>query len=686
MSRARSASPAPQVDPHARSLADRASSRADGTTPSGGLTARQAAIAIGVGLVLLVLCGVLIRHVELVVGNYVSNGAPPLLAFFAVLLLGSARPLLRRAAPRLVPSRAQILLIYAMLTVGVVLMGLYHIRSLLPHLIAMQYWSKDTPALLDYSRLLPWWYAPSDREAVRRYYEGSVSGEIPWDAWAVPLVAWGLFIVAIFVAAFSMVTLVHRQWVRNERLSFPLLTIPLAIASEDDRFSLSATRGRRLLFLAGFGLAAAFNGVNIAHVLYPPVPSLTTQLQLYPYFPDRPWTPLQAVTLYYMIEGIGIGYFVPLEITFSAWFFYAMHRAIAVAGTAAGYDEPGFPFVQEQCSGGYFAVGLILLWSLRRSLAASLRRALRRRSSGPDEPSDRLAWLGLIGSAGFVLGFAALAGMSMRLALPFFAIIGLWALVYARIRAETGVPFMFVFPDGMAKDIFVNSVGYGTVLSWGGLKSMVLLTTLNWVSRFHLPFEQAAYQMDASKLADEARIRRRYLFAALLLALVVGLVVSYWAHLSANNLTGANLIPSAGTVGEYRATVARQEYEAMASRIAMPPVHSMPRLVAASGGFLFVSLLSMLRRTWLGFPFHPLGYLLATALGDTGTNWFPLFVAWLCKGLILRYGGLPLYRRGIPFFLGIAIGHFLVGGVLWPISGIFLSREVTNAYHLVFGE
>ena len=106
-------------------------------------------------------------------------------------------------------------------------------------------------------------------------------------------------------------------------------------------------------------------------------------------------------------------------------------------------------------------------------------------------------------------------------------------------------------------------------------------------------------------------------------------------------------------MGEYRATVARQEYQQMASRIAAPPQRDWTRITANASGF--GDRLGAGRRAGAGarLPLHPLGFPLATAYGDHTTCFFPLFVAWLAKLIILKAGGLKLYRRGIPFFLGL---------------------------------
>ena len=63
-----------------------------------------------------------------------------------------------------------------------------------------------------------------------------------------------------------------------------------------------------------------------------------------------------------------------------------------------------------------------------------------------------------------------------------------------------------------------------------------------------------------------------------------------------------------------------------------------------------------------------------------------MLAAWLSKLTLLRIGGLPLYRRGMPFFLGLAVGHFFLGGIFWPLLSLLLPHEAANAYHLLFGE
>jgi hypothetical protein len=648
------------------------------------MTGREAAVAIALGVVLIVVTAFAIRMVEMASGRYVSDGIPPLPAFTALLLLTMTRPLLSNAFPHLAPSRAQILLVYIMLTIGTTLSGAYQIRAFLPHLVAMQYNALHGGDLGQYVHYFPTWFAPTNSKVITSYYEGA-SGVIPWRAWIVPLASWSVLITAIFVADLSMMMLVQRRWIHDEKLSFPLLVIPTMVTSTD--WSAYGTpAARRGVFLLGIGAAVAFNGLNVAHVLLPWLPSPGFYFPFRNFFPDPPYSPFGTISIFYMLEVIGIGYFVPLDVSFSTWFFFLMNRAAAVVGLMFGNDQPGFPFTQDQAAGGYIAVGMLLIWGMRKSLGKSLLHVFRKNDVSSPFNDERKAWFGLAASVVVILGFCEFAGLSLWLSVPYFAIIGIFTLVYARIRAETGVPFGFVYPFGTPKSLLLNATTVNGAIGLGGVRSMVILSSLAWLSRHHFAEEQAAYQIDGIKLSSLSRIPRRSLVLALFVAFGVGLIAAYVVHLNAYYSLGSNSAAGGGGVGEFRSLIALQEYQGMDSLVHNPlQSQRIPELEGTAVGFVFVLLLSLARVRFIGLPFHPLGFLIATAYGDSSIGWFPMLVAWSIKACLIRYGGLFLYRRGMPFFLGLAIGHFLAAGVIWPTISVFLGPDARTAYQVYFG-
>jgi len=72
---------------------------------------------------------------------------------------------------------------------------------------------------------------------------------------------------------------------------------------------------------------------------------------------------------------------------------------------------------------------------------------------------------------------------------------------------------------------------------------------------------------------------------------------------------------------------------------------------------------------WL--PLHPIGFIVASS-GATHWMWFSLFLTWLFKGAIMRWGGYKQYHNLRPFFLGLIIGSCLAGA-FWIIVGFAIN-------------
>ena len=89
-------------------------------------------------------------------------------------------------------------------------------------------------------------------------------------------------------------------------------------------------------------------------------------------------------------------------------------------------------------------------------------------------------------------------------------------------------------------------------------------------------------------------------------------------------------------------------------------------------GLIF--LIRFLRTRFLFWPFHPAGYALAVSFA-IDYFWFPFFLSWLCKSLILRFGKIRGYQRAVPFFLGLILGDFVMGG-LWMVFSVLADRQV----------
>jgi hypothetical protein len=98
-----------------------------------------------------------------------------------------------------------------------------------------------------------------------------------------------------------------------------------------------------------------------------------------------------------------------------------------------------------------------------------------------------------------------------------------------------------------------------------------------------------------------------------------------------------------------------------------------------SGGFVLVLILTFLRRRLLWWTLHPVAYPLASSW-TMNWMWFPIFISWLIKRTLLKHGGIAAYRKAIPFFFGLILGEYFVGG-MWNIYGVLWHRYVYTFWH-----
>ena len=201
----------------------------------------------------------------------------------------------------------------------------------------------------------------------------------------------------------------------------------------------------------GFAIALVHFLSIMMHATNPSIPTLSTHYDVGKLFTEKPLDALRSLFLFiYNPQLAGMAYFAPQDLCFSMWFFFVFwFKPIALFYRVAGYTPPsGFPFYWEQSAGAFVAIAIFYAWAgrsyLQRVLSAAWRGTwlpgeARERARGPTRSSYRLAVIG------GVCGFCALclwymlAGMSWWVAGIFFFLIVLFAVIYTRGRAETGV-------------------------------------------------------------------------------------------------------------------------------------------------------------------------------------------------------------------------------------------------------
>jgi len=648
----------------------------DPVRPAAGITAR----GVLVGLALIPLNSFYVVRLERVLfGPYPSTISLFANAVFALFVFVGLNRLLRRFAPRLAFSQGDLLVIYVMLGISTGLAGLDGVCSL-NQIIAHGAWFNPNGAWTKFLNAFPPWLVVRDKSVLRGHFLGHSSlydAEV-LRAWIAPVICWTFFITLLLFVANCVNVLVRRQWADQERLTFPLIWLPLAMVDEGPGFF-----GSGLMWM-GFAVAGGLNLWNGAAFLLPSLPSIPLGITDFkPLLTMKPWVGIDwlPVTFYPMV--VGLGYLLPLDLLFSCWFFYLFWKAQLVITNAFAWDTtPDFPFIKEQGFGAVMGLFLFYLWSGRRTYAAIWRRAWQKSAddaltSGarPQEAlSDRSALLGIaLRAAGLIL-FCRAAGVAWWVACAFFALYLPTLIVITRIRAELGPPvhdFHFMGPDNMIPRIAGTSG-----LHQGDLAFFTFSFAFTRAHRSDtMPIGLEALQMARVRLPGSSTgpSQAVRMFSAVMIAVVAGTLSAFWAFEHQAYQVGA------ATKFNQGFGFASEAFTRMASWVG-GTLDARPNMMAISAvvvGLATSCILFLLRLRFYGFPFHPIGYAISSSWA-INLVWVPLLIAWVLKGLTMRYGGLRAYRRALPFFLGLILGDCVIGTVWGLVSLAFNVRTYSS--------
>jgi hypothetical protein len=282
-----------------------------------------------------------------------------------------------------------------------------------------------------------------------------------------------------------------------------------------------------------------------------------------------------------------------------------------------------------------------------------------------EEPlSYRLALAGVVVTFAGMVYFAWAAGCRWFVgAAIVLAILGYY-VVWARLRAETGLGFS-MFP--LELEFLVNTP-LGP--SFFKLRETITIMSLRWTygQGFGTIYEViSGNALETFKIADSAAIDKRRLAGALVIGFLVTLAVGLFTILTGiyhygwfglDGLQSGWLGPQ--SVGDGGRIIWRLLYH--------PPGPDVNGLIAMIVGAAIAVVLGVMRLRFWWWPFHPVGYMAGMCWG---LNWYwgPFLIGWACKTLVVRYGGLRLYRSTVPIATGFIVGDLLNSG-LWGLVAL----------------
>ena len=606
-----------------------------------GFTPRS--LAFGVGLTLFLAVGApYVRNVlpsSLFDGEYLPFGVIWPVAFLAI----AVHPILSRLRGRWGLTEADVALVFVMGIAATAVTGDGLAAFLLSNIAAPHYGATPENLWLQYfgPHLDAWLILPDDLNQATWLFTGRPeNAPIPWGAWTVPLFWWLSLFAATYVVCISIVVLMRKQWAEHERLAFPLAEIPIELAR-----GMRAERPfwRTPSFWWGAGPALGIVLFNMIPWFSPGWPEITTSFGLI-----RPGPGFPPIRLDVWFPIVGFAYFVNLDVLASVWFLHVFATVETGIMNRFGFSS-GSPDIY--CSASH-AVGwqgfgamtfLVLggLWMARRHLG---RAARREESDDREMLSYRTAYIGLILGTLYLGAWLWQSGMGIGVVIAFLFATYIIYVGLTRIVIQSGL--VFVRAPMTAQSFATTMVGPANMTA---AELTSLAASFAWV---HTVFFFMPAMAHAAKLQVDLNIDRRHMLGAVVLALAIAVPVSiYVTLLWGYDLGGANFRGYAFSGGKFN------HYNGIVGQMRFPDGVDWPAVIQFGIGGAMMWVLTLLTYRVPGWPIHPIGLTIGYT-HPTAMIAFSVFLAWVAKALIVRFGGRQLYERGKPLFLGLILGYF----------------------------
>jgi hypothetical protein len=599
-------------------------------------------------------------------GSYMDlDFSTPAAIFLLFLLAAGVQPLLRRWLPRAALNSAECAVVFMMLVVACALTTMGLTCQILPIIAAPYYFSSGGRTWAEQlgGQLRPW-LSPTDPMAVNRFFEGLHPGEtIPWGAWLRPLGVWAIFLLALYGTSVCLMVILRRQWADRERLAYPLTHLPLELVRAHES---GAGRGflKEPWMWAGFLLPFTLGSMIGLHAYFPTYPDVQLAWSL-PAFRGQ-----QSLSLRLSFPMIGFFFLVNTETLFSLWCFNLL------AWTARGYmrllgvewDEnlgiygsvhPAFKYLGMGAMIALVAVGVR---AALPQLIQSWRAGMRGHDDGQEPLSYRTAWGGVIGGSAVMYGWLWASGIAPIPLILVFAAAMVLFIGLTRVVVEAGLAE--AVPSTIAPGFAVGALGVDAV---GRASLPALAMTYVWGGDLRtFVMVSAAHGFKVGEILP--RHRRRMLVVAIFLAIVLAAGSSIWLTLRmAYAQGGVNLN------GWFFIDGPQAPWKWAVDKIVNPSEPSTQGWALTLAGAAVTLFLSMMRQQFAWWPLHPIGF----AVGTTWIMdelWLSALIAWLCKLLTVRYGGLHFFSRARLFFLGLILGQFTCNGLWLIIDAVFGQR------------
>ncbi len=588
--------------------------------------------------------------------------------FLFFILVGGINTLLKLIKRSLALNSSELLLVYIMMIVACALPSMGLTEYWLSTITAPYYYASPENRWVEILQPhLRSWLSPQSPEGIRCFYEGLPRGEgIPFAIWIKPLLLWSIFLFSLYFVMICMMVILRKQWMEKERLIYPLTYLPLEmVKKEEDNSSIIPPFFKNKLMWLGFSIPFIIGCINGLHSYFHFIPSISLG-QTIPIF--RNTTNLKFNLSFPML---GFAYLINLNVAFSLWFFNLLAKVITGFRNITGFamtehlltsSARNSPINAHIGMGAMLTLVLFGLWVSREHLKGVFKKAVKK-EPGIDDSNEILSYR--VAFWGMLIGLLVMgiwlnqAGLSFWTALILLFGVFILFIGVTRIVVESGLAAVRSTMCGSS--FLVSGVGSRAV---GPVGLSSLLFTYVWAVDIRtFVMASAAHGL---KIGEKIK-RKRVLFWAMMTAIAISMIGSVWMVLKlAYTYGGLNADTWYFQAGPI------QGIEFVTHFLRHPAGANIQGWVYTGLGAGFMLFLMFMHTHFLWWPLHPIGFPISS-VWIMDVIWFTIFLSWLVKSLILRYGGPKLYRNARPFFLGLILGQFTVSG-LWLIIDFFTKK------------
>ncbi|MCX8082285.1 MAG: hypothetical protein N3D17_02650 [bacterium] len=489
--------------------------------------------------------------------------------------------------------------------------------------------------------------------------------KIPWSAWLRPLAVWLPFILVLYFVMFCVASILRKQWVEKERLIYPLTILPSEMVKDVKKEGKIPPFFKNPLMWLGFGIAFILGSTAALNFYFPLFPKiqLVQKILIFRRTVDLPFRISFPV--------IGFTFFVNLNILFSVWFFNLLFRVIRGTFNIMGIASPenvgiygcsGEPIFNHFGMGAMIVMAIYSLWISRAHLKEVWYGALgRKQVDDSDEVlSYKAALFGLVFGSLFLIGWLMVSGMSWYIAILFIGCAFIIWFILTRVVCEGGIPILVA-----------TSIASAQIISAFGSKFLAPVTIVALGMTYVYAADLRTFPLSSIsmglKISSDERKNSYGLFWAIMCAITVNIITTLTLQLYLGYKHGGinmNRWYFAGNV------IAPYKY--VAEMIKGQTVPNKIGWICRFTGAFTMWLFFFMRQHFLWWPFHPVGLVIAPVVW-IDQLWFSIFIVWLVKSIIMRYGGVQVYDKAKYFFLGLPLGMYTCAGI-WFIVDLFTGK------------